>query len=94
MLVVVLVSLAFALSRFAAPGHPVSPWGTWEAMAHVWMGVLLASNLLTWVLYKEARSRGLIAKDHLRDVWIFFACWFVPSMIELALFLVGPFNPF
>ena len=39
---IVLVSLAFTAWRFATPGHAVSPAGSVEALAHVWMGVLLA----------------------------------------------------
>ena len=38
---IVLVSVLVAAGRFTIPGHGVSWPGTYEAMAHIWVGVLL-----------------------------------------------------
>jgi hypothetical protein len=91
---IVVVSLLFTVSRFWAPGHVVSGWGTWEALAHLWMGVLLTLFVQAWADKREAEWQSNAAhRGASRWFWLLFVCWFVPSMVELVLFLVGPFNP-
>lgn len=41
MILIVLASVAVAIGRFLIPGHDLSWAGTYEAMAHIWVGVLL-----------------------------------------------------
>jgi hypothetical protein len=113
---IVIVSLFFAASRFAAPGHPVSGWGTWEVASHFFAAIVLweagrATLLwlrnrgwsLSWLpavygepfKYRPAvlMGDGTVKPGDRPFPWLLHACWFVPSMVELALFLIGPFNP-
>ncbi len=46
-LLMILTSLV-ALGRFMVPGHPLSLPGSYEAGAHIWVGVLLAMSILCW----------------------------------------------
>ena len=38
----VLVSLLIAAGRFTVPGHDLSWPGSYEALAHIWVGALMA----------------------------------------------------
>ncbi len=37
-----IISLAIGLGRFTIPGHDVSYAGSYEAVAHIWVGALFA----------------------------------------------------
>lgn len=37
----IIISVLFGLGRFFIPGHDASWAGTYEAFAHIWVGVLL-----------------------------------------------------
>ena len=39
------ISVAVGVGRFLVPGHGVSIAGTYEAFAHIWVGVLIALAL-------------------------------------------------
>lgn len=41
-LVIIFLSAAVGIGRFFIPGHALSLPGTYEAFAHIWVGVLLA----------------------------------------------------
>lgn len=73
-----LASASFAAGRFFDPGHTVSAWGGFEAFAHIWMGMLLAL-LIVWRSQRKTR-------------WLLTGCILVPSLVELALFLTGPYR--
>ena len=36
------------VGRFLVPGHPLSLPGSYEAGAHIWVGVLIAMSVLCW----------------------------------------------
>ena len=72
----VAISLFFGLSRFAFDGHPVSPWGAWEAFAHIWCGFLIGVGL-----FGCRRARP----------WAWWSLAAI-SAIELGLFLVYYFG--
>lgn len=38
---IVAVSIVIALGRFTVPGHTLSYAGSYEAIAHIWVGMLL-----------------------------------------------------
>lgn len=40
--------VAVLLGRFTVPGHGLSWPGTYEALAHVWVGVMLALSVTLW----------------------------------------------
>jgi len=40
-LFILLISIAIGLGRFTIPGHALSYAGTYEAFAHIWVGVLV-----------------------------------------------------
>ena len=42
MIWIVLLFIAVGIGRFFIPGHALSWAGTYEAMAHIWVGVLCA----------------------------------------------------
>ncbi|MCI5120384.1 MAG: hypothetical protein D3908_04160 [Candidatus Electrothrix sp. AUS4] len=46
------VSAAFGIGRFFIPGHVLTVPGTYEALVHIWMGILLvfAFNELSWLV--------------------------------------------
>lgn len=109
MIVVVVISAVFTLWRFATPGHAVSPAGSVEAMAHVWMGILLMAACYETVFWARNHSRPgawylwllpwadrlVVCEPYARpSPWLLNACWLVPSLVELVLFLRSPFNPF
>lgn len=69
-LLIVLISLFFAVTRFGFAGHHVSAWGAWEAFAHLWCGLLIGVGL-----YGCRRSKA----------WA-WASLGVISLLELAMF--------
>jgi hypothetical protein len=42
MVLIYLLTFFVALGRFFVPGHALSLNGTYEALAHIWVGVLIA----------------------------------------------------
>jgi hypothetical protein len=54
MLWIVLASLLVGAGRFAVPGHSLTLAGSYEAFAHIWVGVLLCMCFTTegewWML--------------------------------------------
>lgn len=42
---ILIVSMAVAIGRFLVPGHALSWAGTYEALAHIWVGALLVWGL-------------------------------------------------
>lgn len=40
--IIVICSLIFSIGRFSVTGHAASAAGTYEALAHIWVGFLLA----------------------------------------------------
>ena len=41
-IIIVLASVAIAMGRFTVPGHGLSWPGSYEAFAHIWVGILIA----------------------------------------------------
>jgi hypothetical protein len=54
-----LASAAIAAGRFAVPGSDLSWEGTYEAFAHIWVGVLIAAAFYASPFYGKPR-RGLV----------------------------------
>jgi hypothetical protein len=49
--------LLFVAGRFAVPGHGLSWPGTYEALAHIWVGAVLAAwwfDRRNWLAYAAA----------------------------------------
>lgn len=40
--IIIICSLIFGIGRFTVAGHALSAAGTYEALAHIWVGFLLA----------------------------------------------------
>jgi hypothetical protein len=47
-------SLLAGLGRFAVRGHDLSPAGSYEAFAHIWVGFLMGLGLLPSGVRREA----------------------------------------
>jgi hypothetical protein len=46
--IAICITLLFAAGRFYVPGHPLTGWpGFYEAMAHIWIGVLVGAVIWT-----------------------------------------------
>ena len=52
--VVALGSLIIGMGRFFIPGHELSLAGSYEAIAHIWVGFLIACGVLPSGVRKEA----------------------------------------
>ena len=90
------ISILFTVWRVNSPGHAVSAAGSVEAMAHVWMGFVLAWFTLGVKVWIDCVNGNCFPKGAYKwreFPWLLLALWFVPSMIELVLFLLSPFNP-
>ncbi len=46
-LLLIVVAIVFAVVRFFIPTHPVSPHGSYEAFAHLFVGGLIGAALTT-----------------------------------------------
>lgn len=54
---IILGSIIVAAGRFTIPSRPVFTWwGTYEALAHIWVGMLIA-----WCMYGPTRKPAAIA---------------------------------
>lgn len=73
----------FLASRFTAPGHSVSLWGTWEVLAHIWVGFCVGAM----VFYRPAYLNN--KTDNRFRVGV-FAIMMVPSLVELAFAILYP----
>jgi hypothetical protein len=49
---IVVVSMAFGIGRFFIPGHALTVPGTYEALVHIWVGILMvfAFNEFIWLV--------------------------------------------
>jgi drug/metabolite transporter (DMT)-like permease len=47
-LAIVVSSILVGAGRFCVPGHDLSPAGTYEAFAHIWVGSMLTASFLCW----------------------------------------------
>jgi hypothetical protein len=43
--IIAIMSLAFGIGRFYVPGHAATIPGTYEAFAHIWIGILLVYGM-------------------------------------------------
>jgi hypothetical protein len=55
-LLIVAVALVFAVARFFMPSHALSPAGSYEAFAHLFIGGLLGACFLVWRLFVRVPS--------------------------------------
>jgi hypothetical protein len=53
---IILFSLIVGFGRFTVPGHDLSYAGTYEAVAHIWVGMLLM-----WCFYGRDRALALVS---------------------------------
>jgi hypothetical protein len=58
MIYLIIISVLFGLGRFFIQGHDVSWPGTYEAFAHIWVGILL---VFCFSKVKEIRWTSIIS---------------------------------
>jgi hypothetical protein len=76
-LFLIIVSVLCAAGRLVIPGHKLSWPGTYEAMAHVWVGFLLAVAI-------SPRYRTFSPKVRWLAVWMLVAL----TVTEVVLFVL------
>lgn len=65
---IALLSLLVAFGRFLIPGHELSPAGTYEALAHIWVGVLLVLAIQKGQVHQKAAIFSLVLITALETV--------------------------
>lgn len=68
----IVISVLVGLGRFLVPGHNLSWAGTYEAVAHIWVGVLL---VLCWQWCKQAKG------------WTPVLCLAAITLLEVVMFM-------
>jgi hypothetical protein len=58
MIYLIIISILFGLGRFFIQGHDVSWPGTYEAFAHIWVGILL---VFCFSKVKEVRWTSILS---------------------------------
>jgi hypothetical protein len=58
MIYLIIISVLFGLGRFFIQGHDVSWPGTYEAFAHIWVGILL---VFCFSKVKEVRWTSIVS---------------------------------
>ncbi len=77
---VILLSLLVAIGRFYVPGHDLSWPGTYEAMAHIWVGALL--------VYCLKDSSGPTTGPMIKTRVTAFICLCAITLVETVMFLL------
>jgi len=68
--VILVLSFLTGALRFTVPGHGLSWPGTYEAIAHIWCGVLIATAVLNVRL--RAISLWALTVITVLETWMFF----------------------
>lgn len=58
--IIIICSLIVGFGRFAVEGHTLSASGTYEALAHIWVGFLLAFFLQECVWFVKLLKKDII----------------------------------
>jgi len=56
-LLVMLFSALVGWGRYMVPGHSLSWAGTYEAFAHIWVGILITMGIYEWDRYPAHRCQ-------------------------------------
>jgi hypothetical protein len=60
---VIIITIVVVLGRLTVPGHELSWAGTYRALAHIWVGILMVL-----CIYPERHGPGVGLPEHWRDV--------------------------
>ncbi len=72
----IVVSILVAVGRFFIPGHDLSWAGTYEAFAHIWVGMLLAV-----IIEDKLKGKRILRSDP-------FICLVLITLLEVVMFLL------
>lgn len=74
------ISTVIGLLRFTVPGHGLSWPGTYEAFAHIWVGVLIGFGLRG-----KSIEEGLTVFSEREKAWALLTCL---TLLEIVVFLI------